>query len=165
MLNARNALHHFHVFPCRTNGFAWKYFLPYLSQEKNPVVKTPPTGDSNKGENQDTEIEKRLKALEEELNAARNEKRVSEFKRDVVAKLKEKGVKNEDWANALLAEVSIGDDFNVDAKVESYVNLYNKMGANTPADITPGATDGNTVNKQLNDTIKEAAEIAKASRF
>ena len=134
-------------------------------QEKNPVVKTPPTGDSNKGENQDTEIEKRLKALEEELNAARNEKRVSEFKRDVVAKLKEKGVKNEDWANALLAEVSIGDDFNVDAKVESYVNLYNKMGANTPADITPGATDGNTVNKQLNDTIKEAAEIAKASRF
>lgn len=134
-------------------------------QEKNPVVKTPPAGDPNKGENQDTEIEKRLKALEEELNAARNEKRVSEFKRDVVAKLKEKGVKNEDWANALLAEVSIGEDFNVDAKVESYVNLYNKMGANTPADITPGATDGNTVNKQLNDTIKEAAEIAKASRF
>lgn len=134
-------------------------------QENNPVIKTQNPIEPNKKDDPDTEIEKRLKALEEELNTARNEKRVSEFKRDVVAKLKEKGVKNEDWANALLAEVSISDDFDVDAKVESYVNLYNKMGANTPADVTPGATDGSAVNKKLSDTIKEAAKVAKSMRF
>lgn len=134
-------------------------------QEKNPIVKPQPTGDANKKDNQDTEIEKRLKALEEELNVARNEKRVSGVKRDVIAKLKEKGVKNDEWVNALLDEVSIGENFDVDAKVESYVSIYNKMNADTPGNVTPRDTDGSTVNKQLNDTIKEAIEITKASRF
>lgn len=134
-------------------------------QEKNPVVKTPPAGDPNKRDNQDTEIEKRLKALEEELNAARNEKRVSGVKREVISRLKEKGVKSDEWVNALLDEVNIGEDFDIDSKVESYVSLYNKLNADTPGNVTPRGTDGSTVNKQLNDTIKEAAEIAKASRF
>lgn len=134
-------------------------------QEKNPIVKTQPTGDPSKKDDPDTEIEKRLKALEEELNAARNEKRVSGVKRDIIAKLKEKGVKNEEWVNALLDEVSIGENFDVDAKVESYVSIYNKMNADTPGNVTPRDTDGSTVNKQLNDTIKEAVEIAKSSRF
>lgn len=134
-------------------------------QEKNPTVKTQPTTKPTQKDDPDTEIEKRLKALEEELNAAKSEKRVSDVKRDVIAKLKEKGVKDEEWATAFLAEINIGDDFDIDSKVDSYVSLYNKQSANAPTNITPQGTDGSAVNKQLNDTIKEAAAIAKGMRF
>ena len=134
-------------------------------QEKNPVKTTKVDPMPKKDDEPDTEIEKRLKALEEELNAARNEKRVSDVKRDIVAKLKEKGVQNDKWATTLLDEVNIGEDFDVDAKVESYVSLYNLMSAETPGNVTPRSTDGNAVNKQLDDTIKEAAQFAKSMRF
>lgn len=134
-------------------------------QEKNPVKTTKEDPMPKKDDESDTEIEKRLKALEEELNAARNEKRVSDVKRDIVAKLKEKGVQNDKWATTLLDEVNIGEDFDVDAKVESYVSLYNLMSAETPGNVTPRSTDGNAVNKQLDDTIKEAAQLAKSMRF
>jgi hypothetical protein len=134
-------------------------------QEKNPSVKTQPSADPNKKDDPDTEIEKRLKALEEELNAARNEKRISGVKRDIIAKLKEKGVKNEEWANALLDEVNINDEFDVDAKVDTYVSLYNKFNATAPNDVTPHSTGGNAVDKQLSDTINEAKLAVKAMRF
>lgn len=133
-------------------------------QEKNPSTK-PASTDPTPKDDPDSEIEKRLKALEEELNAARNEKRVSDVKRDIIAKLKDKGVKSDDWVTALLDEVNIGDDFDIDSKVESYVSLYNKMAAGTPGNITPQSTDGNAVNKGLSDTIKEAAQFAKSLRL
>lgn len=134
-------------------------------QEKNPIVRAQPTTKPAPKDDPDTEIEKRLKELEEELNAAKNEQRVSDVKREVIAKLKEKGVKDEEWAAAFLAEINIGEDFDVDSKVDSYVSLYNKQSANAPTSITPQGTGGSTVNKQLNDTIKEAAAIAKGMRF
>ena len=134
-------------------------------QDKHPEVKTQQNEDNNLKDDPDTEIEKRLKALEEELYAARSEKRVSDVKRDIIAKLKEKGVKDEEWANALLNEISIDEDFNVDAKVESYVSLYNKSNSQTPESVTPQSTNGSAVNKQLNDTIEGARAIAKSIRF
>lgn len=134
-------------------------------QEKNPAPKPSGQGVQDPKVEPETEIEKRLKTLEDELAAARNEKRVSDVKRDIVARLKEKGVKSDSWVTALLDEVNIGDDFNVETKVESYVNLYNKMNAETPGDITPRSTDGSAVNKQLDDTIKEAAQMAKSMRL
>lgn len=133
-------------------------------QEKNPVRNTA-SADTNPKDDPDTEIEKRLKALEEELTATRNEKRISDVKRDILARLKDKGVKSDGWAAALLDEVSIGEDFDIDSKVESYVSLYNKMSAETPSNITPRSTDGSAVNKQLDDAINEAAKIAKSMRF
>lgn len=134
-------------------------------QDKHPEVKAQQNEDKNLKDDPDTEIEKRLKALEEELYAARSEKRVSDVKRDIIAKLKEKGVKDEEWANALLNEISIDEDFNVDAKVESYVSLYNKSNSQTPESVTPQSTNGSAVNKQLNDTIEGARAIAKSIRF
>lgn len=134
-------------------------------QDKHPEVKAQQNEDKNLKDDPDTEIEKRLKALEEELYAARSERRVSDVKRDIIAKLKEKGVKDEEWANALLNEISIGEDFNVDTKVESYVSLYNKSNAQTPESVTPQSTNGSAVNKQLNDAIEGARAIAKSIRF
>lgn len=131
-------------------------------QDKNPI-NTPKTIDKTEGA--DLEVEKRLKALEEELNAAKNEKRMSDIKRDIVAKLKDKGVKDDEWTNNLLSMVTISDDFDVDSSVEAYVNLYNKASAVTPGNVTPKSTDGSAVNKQLNDTIKAASEIAKGMRY
>lgn len=135
-------------------------------QEKNPPTKKEPkTEKEEKKEGVESEIEKRLKMLEDELNTAKAEKRVSEVKRNVVAKLKEKGVKDETWISDFLSEITIGDDFDVDAKVASYVKLYNKKEATTPPDVTPGSASGGGVNKQLNDTIKEAGAIAKGMRL
>lgn len=129
-------------------------------QEQNPAISGKPT----KTDDPDTEVEKRLKALEEELNAAKSEKRISDIKHTIIAKMKEKGVKDDEWSKNMLAEITIGEDFDVEAKVDSYVNLYNKAFAKTPDDITPKGTGGSTVNKQLNDTIKAASDYAKSIR-
>ena len=125
-------------------------------EPSKPVIETP------KGE--PTEMEKRLAAMEEKLAAAEKKERTANIKGEIVRKLKEKGVKNDDWVNALLSEVSITDDFDVDAKVESYVNLFNKLNADYNPDVTPRGTGGGG-RDYISDTIKQAAAFAKSQNL
>lgn len=134
-------------------------------KEENPIkpIEKPqqtieqPTGEP-------TEMEKRLAAMEEKLAAAEKKERNANIKSEIVRKLKEKGVKNDDWVNALLSEVSITDDFDVDAKVESYVNLFNKINADYNPDVTPHGTGGGK-HDYIGDTIKQAAAFAKSQNL
>ena len=82
------------------------------------------------------------------------------IKEEIVSKLKSKGVKDDEWINALLSEVNITEDFQVDAKVESYLGLYNKQNAMIDPIQTPVIPKGGK-NQLLDDALAEAESYAK----
>lgn len=103
---------------------------------------------------------KRIEELENEKARASKEKKVGTIKEEIVSKLKSKGVKDDEWINALLSEVNITEDFQVDAKVESYLGLYNKQNAMIDPIQTPVIPKGGK-NQLLDDALAEAESYAK----
>lgn len=103
---------------------------------------------------------KRIEELENEKARANKEKKVGTIKEEIVSKLKSKGVKDDEWINALLSEVTVTEDFQVDAKVESYLGLYNKQNAMIDPIQTPVIPKGGK-NQLLDDALAEAESYAK----
>jgi hypothetical protein len=140
-------------------------------KEKNPVTPVVKKDDDpSKKANEDDAMAKALARIEElERKNAENEKRaqLSNRRAEVVSKMKEKGVKDKEWINAFLDEVSLdGEGFDVDAKVESYVKMYNKSLAIVDKDYTPRGPRGkNGENKELDDVIKGASDFLKSQRL
>lgn len=137
-------------------------------KEKNPI--TPAVKKEDEKPAEDDAMAKALARIEElERKNAENERRaqLSTRRSEVVSKMKEKGVKDKDWINAFLDEVSLdGEGFDVDAKVESYVKMYNKSLAIVDPDVTPqGAGRGRGEDKALTDVIKGASEFVKSQRL
>ena len=133
---------------------------------EHPVADPKPTASPTEDkEGSKSEFEKRIEALELELATAKREKQLTDIRKSIIGKLKDKGVKNEEWVNSLLSEVSITDDFDVDAKVESYLNLYNKSQAQTTRNATPEGATGGKGDNYVRDVIKQASELAKSQRF
>lgn len=133
---------------------------------EHPITDPKPTASPTEDkEGSKSEFEKRIEALELELATAKREKQLTDIRKSVIGKLKDKGVKNEEWVNSLLSEVSITDDFDVDAKVESYLNLYNKSQAQTTRNATPEGATGGKGDNYVKDIIKQASELAKSQRF
>lgn len=134
-------------------------------KDNNPI-KPNPTPNPNPKEGQSDEIAKlleRIEKMESESAAVKQREREDGIRRTIHSKLKEKGVKDKDWVNSFLSEITITDDFDVDAKVESYLNIYNKAMANMPSNITPVSAGGRQIADD--DTIKQAAAIAKQNRL
>lgn len=141
-------------------------------KEKNPVttVAKKVDEDPSKKANEDDAMAKALARIEElERKNAENEKKaqLSNRRAEIVSKMKEKGVKDKEWINAFLDEVSLdGEGFDVDAKVESYVKMYNKSLAIVDSDITPvDAGRGKREDKELSDVIKGASNFVKSQRL
>jgi hypothetical protein len=103
---------------------------------------------------------KRIEELENEKARASKEKKVGTIKEEIVSKLKSKGVKDDEWINALLSEVNVTEDFQVDAKVESYLGLYNKQNAVIDPIQTPVIPKSGK-NQLLDDVLAEAESYAK----
>lgn len=104
-------------------------------------------------------MRERLEALEQKETARQTTKTIEDKKKQILAKLKEKGIKNEDWCNGMIAEVDINTDTDVDAKVESLVAFYNKHKAASGGGYTPrGGAGGGEGNKSEFDDIKAARE-------
>lgn len=134
-------------------------------KDNNPI-KANPTPNPNPKEGQSDEIAKlleRIEKMESESAAVKQREREDGIRRTIHSKLKEKGVKDKDWVNSFLSEITITDDFDIDAKVESYLNIYNKAMANMPSNITPASAGGRQIADD--DTIKQAAAIAKQNRL
>ena len=131
---------------------------PYKKSEE----KTEPADPKGEGAKVDDALLKRLEALEKELNTAKTEKQLAGIRSNVVAKLKEKGVKDDEWINDFLQEVQITEDFDVDTKVESYVKFYNKNHAVVNTDVSPeGANGGGQGNSYIDSIISALSQKAK----
>lgn len=140
-------------------------------QKKNPV-KPKTDDDKNKTtkEGEEDAMAKFLARIEElEKKNAENEKKakLSDRRSEVISKMREKGVKDNEWINSLLDEVSLdGDEFNVDTKVESYVKMYNKSLAKADPSVTPRDPSGHKgEDKELSDLIKGASAFVKSQRL
>jgi hypothetical protein len=104
-------------------------------------------------------------AMEKALEESKTREKKAQVKTDILTRLKEKGVKNEEWAVALLEEISITEDFDVDSKVDSYVKLYNKSNADTGHQTPNFAGGGDGKNERLKNSIKAAADFAKSQNL
>lgn len=107
----------------------------------------------------------RLSALEVKLKENEAKEKASKARAEVVNKLKEKGVSNTDWVLPLLEDVVITEDFNAEAKSESYLKIYNKMQADFDTDVTPKSAAGGKGNNTLKDVIAAAAELSKKQQI
>lgn len=117
---------------------------------------TPPAPDPN------DDFIKRLEALEEENKRQKEIIKNKELSEQLVAKMKEKGIKSDKWIEALMPNVSFGENFNVDEAADKYLTLYNTMRIVDTPQITPQTPNGGE-NKYQNDTIKAAAAMVKQS--
>lgn len=126
-------------------------------QEENPVVKpaapiVPPVIPATDAATQ--ALQARLDALEAKEQAAERAKTLSGVRNTLLAKMKEKGITDEDWAKEFVSEVNITEDFDVDAKCESYLKIYNKSKANFDPNATPYRTGEPSSAKGLWEDLK-----------
>jgi hypothetical protein len=128
----------------------------------NPVAESQKTSQEPTAQQSSeyADLLKRIEELENEKARASKEKKVGTIKEEIVSKLKSKGVKDDEWINALLSEVNVTEDFQVDAKVESYLGLYNKQNAVIDPIQTPVIPKSGK-NQLLDDVLAEAESYAK----
>lgn len=134
----------------------------YKPEEKKEEVK-----DDKKDPQADdayAKLLKRLDDLENESKANKAKETVNGLKQSFVAKVKEKGVKDDEWLNFYLETAVIDENFDVDAKAEACLKFYNKSKAGIKTDVTPERGGGKSDDKYLNDVIAAASASAKADR-
>lgn len=126
-------------------------------QEENPVVKptepvVPPVIPATDAATQ--ALQARLDALEAKEKAAEKAKTLSGVRNTLLAKMKEKGIMDEDWAKEYISEVNITEDFDVDGGADRYLTVFNKLKANFDPNTTPlGATGGGKPQSKFEDVI------------
>lgn len=125
--------------------------------KKNNPPKTTVVTDPNV----DGTWKERFEQMEKKIADAEAKERVSNVKKQLLAKMQEKGVKNKEWAEALISEVTITDDFDVDSKAESYLAIYNKMQSTVRSTRSPEGAGGGSGETYVNDVIKRAGELEK----
>lgn len=137
-------------------------------KEEHPESEPPKSAETPKKEESENP---EMKALLERIAALENDKaenakkaNIAQKRKDVIAKLKEKGIKDDEWVNNFLSEVNITEDLDVDAKADSWLKLYNKSQASGGNSVVSGNPQGNGQNNPYADAIKAAGEIAKRER-
>lgn len=126
-------------------------------------IPNPQNNNQGNSENQPSDdFIKRLEALENENRAQKEIIKKKELSAQLVAKMKEKGIKNDKWIETLMPNVTFEDDFNVEEAADKYLALYNSMKVSETPQMTPFMPNGGTGNYQ-NDTIKAAAAMVKQS--
>jgi hypothetical protein len=110
-------------------------------------------------------LKKEVDELRQAQEQAKQAAEISTKRQSLADKLKEKGVKDENWVNDLLSEVSIDKDFDVDSKADTYLRLYNKSMANVPPTPQPKLPAGSHgANGEKPAAIAAAAEMVKRSK-
>jgi len=125
-------------------------------KQKHPEP-TPPTPPAPKTESEELKNAlDRIKALEEkEANAAKTAA-ISQKKKDLMDKLVEKGIKKE-WGEAVLNEISLDENTDVDAKATSLQELYNK----THSTYTPKTPKTPSKNHEGDDEFADIRDARK----
>lgn len=134
-----------------------------IADFKKNYQPTPPKKDTDVKDDPNAELIKRLTELEDKLKANETKETIQGYKKSFIAKAKEKGVKHDDWLKDYADEITFGENFDVDAKVDSCLKFYNKSLAVIKTDTTPKQGGGSTDSKLISDIIASAAAQAKAN--
>lgn len=131
-------------------------------KDANPIVQPTKPQESPKDAN--AELLARLEALEQKNKDAELALKHQDIKRNLSSKMKELGIKSDKWIDTMLGNLTITDDFDVDAKASSYLELYNSMQVEINPNATPHGTGGGKPDV-IGSAIKEAAAFAKSQRL
>lgn len=92
----------------------------------------------------------RLDKLEKENNEVKQQKAISEKRKELIAKMKEKGISDAEWIDSFLGEVAVTADMDIEAKAESFLKIYNKSQAGGGNPPTPNQAGGGDPTKKDN---------------
>lgn len=87
---------------------------------------------------------KRIEALEAENAKVKTEKLISSKRSEILSKIKEKGVKDSNWANAYLSKINLSEDADVEKEVSDAVDFYN-MSHTDINTVTPGSASAGSL--------------------
>ena len=128
-------------------------------KQKHPEQKPPQTPPNPNESEEMKQMREKVEALERKEEERQNALTISEKRSSILSKLKEKGIKDEEWCKGMLAEISIDKDTNVDDKVTSLVTFYNKTKASSRGGYTPkGGQSSSDDGKGEFEDIKKARE-------
>ena len=131
--------------------------------EKNHPVAEPPKNDPPKNNEPSDAMDALLKRIDEleKKNAERDKEVILAQKRkDLLKAMKDKGIKDENWSKSFIEEISITEDFDVDAKADAYLKIYNKSQAGqTGNGSTPFGSSSNGGDPNRKDPLAAARAI------
>lgn len=117
-------------------------------EKKEPTKQKEPTDDVKA-------LLQRLETLENESKQAKLKVKLQDVRKSLIDKLKEKGVKDNEWANLMLDNITLTEDLDVDTKAADLLKLYNKSQSKPNASVTPqGTGNGNGDSKGEFDDVK-----------
>lgn len=128
-------------------------------QEQNPPKTVEKTTETQPNGNEDAlaALLKRIEDMEKRNADAEKRSMLNQRRDSLVAKMKEKGCKDKEWIDTLLGQVSLdGEEFNVDARVDELIKLYNKAQAHYDPNATPDFPNGSKGDAYVDDVIKAA---------
>ena len=136
-------------------------------KEKHPTQEPQKPNKKQDGDDEVAKLIARITELEKKNAENEKTKTLAQRRSAIAAIMKEKGVKNGEWINDFLDAVSLeGDEFDANAKAESYVKIYNKQQSTVRPDVTPDdPTGGGGKDKYLDEVIKGASEYVKAQNL
>lgn len=120
-------------------------------------------GDGSGNENKEIKaMMEKIAKMEEKLAAKETADTVAEKRKQLIAKMSE-DIKDNEWIEGYLAEISVTADTDVEAKAKDYVAFYNKTHTKG-GKVTPKSTDGgeDSDTKYVKSTVAEAAKIKKS---
>lgn len=139
-------------------------FVKQWEKDHQQSTQEPLRKSDAKDEDAMSKMIKRLEELENREAAREKEFSINKKKSDLLKAMQEKGIKDEQWANDLVSEISITEDFDVESKADSYLKLYNKSKANRGVEgATPYGTSSSR-NRQDVNPFQAASELMKKER-
>lgn len=99
-----------------------------------------------------TALLERLNKLEEKEAAVEAERNLSQKRSELRAKLKEKGVKDDKWAETYLKKLTITNDSDLDKEAADALEFYNMAHSSTTHN-TPGGSGGSETKTDWSDVI------------
>ena len=124
--------------------------------------------DGNKDDEATKALKKQLEELQKRLDDADKVKKEDDTRKDFISKVKEKGVKDSEWVRDYVSELTISEEFDIEARVDACVKLYNKTKAaigNQDTNPDGAGGDGDNKDKYVENTIAAAGGIAKNRRL
>ena len=149
------------------NNNAKKDISDFANKWKEEHPETEPTKTIEQKPTESPEMKvlmERIAALEKDKAESEKKASIAQKRKDLAAKLKEKGVTDSEWIDLQFSKVNFDREIDMDAETADYVKLYNKSrsnGSGAPAPLNPS---GAPANKGFMDSINAAKNLAKIER-
>ena len=135
------------------NSNAEKDNADFIKEWEKNHQPTTPTNDNDKNEPDEATaaLLKRIEDLEKKNAEREKEAVLAQKRRELLKAMKEKGIKDEQWAKDFIAEVSITEDLDIEKKADAYLKIYNKSQADMGEGAAPfGSSSTSGVNQKQN---------------